>query len=58
MKRLINLLKPYRLVVGEFQHRAWTQAGALEWAACYPKGWGRAIVLNRRGRFVAERSYK
>ncbi len=57
MKSLLNLFKPYRVVViwdGEvFRHRAWTFAEALEWMACYSEG--AVNVFNRRGRWLASR---
>ena len=56
MKRLLNLLKPYRLVIqtGDFDgcsHRAWTQADALSWARCYPNAC-QAWVFDRKGKAV------
>jgi hypothetical protein len=52
-KRLLNLLKPYLVVIqsGAFdgtKHKAWTQSDALEWAACYPNEC-QVYVFSRRG---------
>lgn len=57
---MLQALMPYRVVIlapdGDvFRHRAWTFAGALEWAACYRPDWGRVSIFNRRGRWLASR---
>lgn len=56
MKTLLERLMPYRVCVGFYTHPAWTFAGALEWAACYPPGigWG-SVGIYARGRWIATR---
>ena len=58
MKRLRDLLKPYRAVIideegDRWEHRAYTQSEARDWLRCYASGVG--IIYSRSGRLVALR---
>lgn len=59
VQRLIQRIKPYRVhILGTedyYVHYCWSFKEALEWAACYPSDWGRAVITTRNNHWVSER---